>query len=209
MDDRGRPGVLAGIRRLVPPRDEGEKCDLCADPIADRHRHLYEPAARQIACSCAGCAVLFPAHAAGRYRLVPDRVVLLPEFELADELWNELLIPVNMAFFQKSSVAGRAVAFYPGAAGAIESQLPLEAWERIVATDPALAGLDTDVEALLANRTGPIHEYYIVPIDECYRLAGLIRARWRGFSGGTEVWKEITAFFDGLRARAAKAGSRA
>ncbi len=153
--------------------------------------------------------MLFPAHAAGRYRLVPDRVVLLPEFELADELWNELLIPVNMAFFQKSSVAGRAVAFYPGAAGAIESQLPLEAWERIVATDLALAGLDTDVEALLANRTGPIHEYYIVPIDECYRLAGLIRARWRGFSGGTEVWKEITAFFDGLRVRAAKAGSHA
>ncbi len=210
VDDRRRPGILAGIRRLVPPRDEGEKCDLCADPIADRHRHLYEPATRQIVCSCAGCAVLFPGQAGGRYKLTPDRVVLLTDFELADEQWNELMIPVNMAFFQKSSAAGRAVAFYPGAAGAIESQLPLESWERIVTADPALARLETDVEALLANRTGPVYEYYIVPIDECYRLAGLIRARWRGLSGGTEVWKEIAGFFDGLRERAgARAFTRA
>ena len=34
-------------------------------------------------------------------------------------------------------------------------------------------------------------QYYIVPIDECYRLVGLIRMHWRGLSGGTEVWKEI------------------
>ena len=45
-------------------------------------------------------------------------------------------------------------------------------------------------------------EYYLAPIDQCYRLVGLIRAHWRGLSGGTEVWREIAQFFDELKARA-------
>jgi hypothetical protein len=46
-------------------------------------------------------------------------------------------------------------------------------------------------------------EYYIAPIDECYRLVGIVRAGWRGLSGGTEVWKEIKTFFEALKSRAA------
>ena len=45
-------------------------------------------------------------------------------------------------------------------------------------------------------------EYYLVPIDECYKLVGLIRSHWRGLSGGTEVWREIGAFFAALKKRA-------
>jgi hypothetical protein len=41
----------------------------------------------------------------------------------------------------------------------------------------------------------------VVPIEDCYRLVALIRTRWRGFSGGSEVWEEIDGFFDGLAAR--------
>jgi hypothetical protein len=41
-----------------------------------------------------------------------------------------------------------------------------------------------------------------VPIDECYKLVGLIRAHWRGLSGGTEVWREIQSFFSALKKRA-------
>ena len=33
----------------------------------------------------------------------------------------------------------------------------------------------------------------IVPIDQCYRLSGLIRLHWRGLSGGSEVWEEVGA----------------
>jgi hypothetical protein len=43
---------------------------------------------------------------------------------------------------------------------------------------------------------------YIVPIDLCYQLVGLIRAEWRGFSGGTEAWAAIDRFFGELEARA-------
>lgn len=58
------------------------------------------------------------------------------------------------------------------------------------------------MELLLVNRVGGIGEYYIVPIDECYKLVGLIRAHWRGLSGGTEVWREIKGFYEALKERA-------
>jgi hypothetical protein len=45
-------------------------------------------------------------------------------------------------------------------------------------------------------------EYYIVPIDACYRLVGVIRMHWKGLSGGTEVWTEIGSFFSELRTKA-------
>ena len=63
-----------------------------------------------------------------------------------------------------------------------------------------------DVEALLVNRVGSAREYFLVPIDECYRLVGLIRIHWRGLSGGSLVWGEIAAFFDDLRRRASLSG---
>jgi len=61
--------------------------------------------------------------------------------------------------------------------------------------------MEADVETFLVNRVGKPAEYYIVPIDECYRLVGLIRMHWRGLSGGTEVWKEIHQFFGDLKSR--------
>ena len=40
-----------------------------------------------------------------------------------------------------------------------------------------------------------------MPIDECFKLVGLIRIHWRGLSGGTEVWEEIGRFFTSLNER--------
>jgi hypothetical protein len=62
--------------------------------------------------------------------------------------------------------------------------------------------MEPDVEALLVNRVRETREYYLVPIDACYKLVGLIRAHWRGLSGGAEVWHEIKHFFDELKERA-------
>ena len=98
------------------------------------------------------------------------------------------------------------IAFYPSPAGAVESLLPLEAWSEIAGNNPALRQMQPDVEGLLVNRVGFAHgakhaEYYIAPIDQCYRLVGLIRTHWRGLSGGTEVWTEIARFFEDLRSK--------
>jgi hypothetical protein len=77
--------------------------------------------------------------------------------------------------------------------------------------------MEPDVEALLVSRisrssaTGGGHDavdgqrgphYFLVPIDACYKLVGLIRANWRGLSGGQDVWKEIERFFTEMRATA-------
>jgi hypothetical protein len=81
-----------------------------------------------------------------------------------------------------------------------------------VALNPVLLKMEPDVEALLINRTGRMghvssggsgaHEYYIAPIDECFRLNGLLRTHWRGLSGGAKVWEEITGFFFELKKQA-------
>jgi hypothetical protein len=62
--------------------------------------------------------------------------------------------------------------------------------------------MEPDVEALLVNHARGAREHWIVPVDECYRLVGLLRTHWRGLSGGQEVWTEIGKFFDALRRRA-------
>jgi hypothetical protein len=138
---------------------------------------------------------------------VPRRILLLSDFHVTDAQWDELLIPINMAFFFRSSPAGKVIALYPSPAGPTESLLDLAAWHDIVQHNAILERMEPDVEALLVNRVKALDEtsrndYYLVPIDWCYKLVGLIRSHWRGFSGGTEVWMEVERFFVDLKDRA-------
>jgi hypothetical protein len=193
---------LATLRRLSRPREDGERCDLCGAAIAADHRHLLDTRARTLACSCQACSLLFSGGAAGRYLAVPSRVLSLRELRITDEQWDELLVPVNLAFFTYRGEMGRVVVLYPSPAGATESQLGLDTWRELVSANPVLEGLEPDVEALLVNRVGSSREHFLVPIDECFRLVGLVRSGWRGLSGGTEVWRAVAAFFAELRERA-------
>jgi hypothetical protein len=116
----------------------------------------------------------------------------------------ELRIPVDMAFFFADSAAGRVVAYYPGPMGATESLLELPAWQALEQANPVLGSLEPDVEALLVNHSRGAEQHFIVPIEDCYKLAGLIRTHWRGLTGGQEVWTEIDRFYETL-ARDARA----
>jgi Family of unknown function (DUF5947) len=181
-----------------------ERCELCGEPVAPEHRHLLDLSRRELMCACRACAILFDRKAAGagHYRLVPDRRLRVEDLELSDLAWEDLRLPVEMAFFFHSTAAGRVQAFYPSPMGPTESLLGLEAWDDLVAANPVLSGLAPDVEALLVNRVRGARGHWIVPIDDCYALVGLIRTRWRGLTGGTEVWLEIQRFFEGLDRRA-------
>ncbi len=109
-------------------------------------------AARQLMCVCRGCYLLFTdAAAALRYRAVPDRYLSFPpDFTLGRARWEALQIPVGFAFFFRNSGLDRTVAFYPGPAGATESELDMAAWSA-VAGDPRVGLLADDVEALLVR----------------------------------------------------------
>jgi Family of unknown function (DUF5947) len=198
--------ALAALRRFARPRPVREQCELCAEPLPPEHAHLVEVASRRLACACDACAVLFTDRAAARYRRVPWRAALLHDFRLTDDAWAGLGVPVSLAFFLHSSAAGRVVAFNPSPAGATESAVPPEAWQALADANPVLREFEPDVEALLVNRVGAARECYRVGVDQCYKLVGLIRTHWRGFSGGPDVWGEVERFFAGLRERSVGAG---
>jgi hypothetical protein len=193
--------ALAVLQRItsnrpVPPT--GERCEMCAEPIAEEHPHVVNLASRGLMCTCRGCYLLFTAeHAELRYRAVPQRYLSFPDFTLRPEQWDALEIPVALAFFFTNSMLERTVAFYPGPAGATESELPLGAWEAIVADNPQLSLMTPDVEALLVRAPTREHsgECHLVPVDACYELVGRLRKVWRGFDGGRDAREAMAGFF--------------
>jgi hypothetical protein len=202
--------VLQRIRDTRPrevPR-AGEVCELCTEPIPDEHQHLVDLQSRTLMCACRGCYLLFDSEGAGgdHFRSVPDRYVACTGFELSPAQWDDLQIPVSVAFFFLNSSLGRVAAFYPGPAGATESELPLDTWAEVVAANPLVASMRPDVEAFLVrSERGAGHdeaECYIVPIDACYELVGHLRTLWRGFDGGKEANQRLDEFFADVKARA-------
>jgi hypothetical protein len=195
------------------PRARVEACELCAKPLGPEHQHLLQLDQRRVACACDACAILFPGNSQQRFKRIPRDVVRLHDFVLDDQEWESLLIPINLAYFVNSSTAGRVIAQYPSPGGAMESSLDLEYWNAIIERNAVLKKFEPDVEALLVNRIGwgpaspgdfaaegvkHAPRYYRAPIDQCFRLVGIIRTHWRGLSGGAEVWQEIDKFFQQL-----------
>ncbi|MGH9047157.1 MAG: DUF5947 family protein, partial [Acidimicrobiales bacterium] len=172
--------VLQRIRETRPRQPPpGEVCELCTEPVGEVHGHLVDLHSRSLMCACRGCYLLFSSEGSGggHFRAVPDRHLVLDGFQLSAAQWEGLQIPVGVAFFFFNSELGRVAAFYPGPAGATESELPLEAWEVVVDANPGLASLVPDVEAVLvrAERDRSGLECFIVPIDACYELVGRLR----------------------------------
>ncbi|OBG22134.1 DUF5947 family protein [Mycobacterium sp. 852002-51057_SCH5723018] len=191
------------------PEPEGERCEMCSELISDDHQHVVNVAGRQLLCVCRACYLLFTdSEAELRYRAVPDRYLAFPGFALDRRAWEALQIPVGVAFFFTNSALGRTVAFYPGPAGATESELDLDAWNAIGRADPRVRLLADDVEALLvrvpqndeAESAEP--QTYLVPIDACYEFVGRLRMMWRGFDGGQEARAFLDDFFKRIEARA-------
>jgi hypothetical protein len=212
----GNPlGVLARVSAGRPAASAQERCEMCAEEIGAQHQHVVDVVGRGLMCTCRPCYLLFTAEGAElRYRAVPDRYLSFPGLRLDARQWDELEIPVGLAFLFTNSVLGRTVAFYPGPAGATESELPLGAWDRVLDATPALRSMAPDVEALIVRMPdgsagSPDKLSYLVPIDRCYELVGSLRRAWRGFDGGQEARALLAAFFADVaaRSRPARAGA--
>jgi hypothetical protein len=181
---------------------------MCATPIPEAHDHVVNVESRELMCVCRPCYLLFGREGAaqGKFRPVPDRFLYDPYFALDNAQWEEIQIPVSVAFFFYNSTMERFVAFYPSPAGATESLLDLDSWHEVMAANPAFEGILPDVEALIVRREQERFGCYLVPIDSAYELTALVRLHWKGFSGGEEVWDRIDRFFEGLRSRGAVVG---
>ncbi len=195
---------LAELSDRAGTSAEQQHCELCDEPIGGEHRHLLDLRTHELLCACRACSLLFDRRAAGggHYRLVPSRRLRIVDFELQDIAWEQLRIPVEMAFFFHDSSAQRTSAFYPSPMGATQSRLELSAWQEIEHANPVLGEMQPDVEALLVNRARGASSHWLLPIDDCYRLVAVIRTGWRGLAGGTQVWREIESFFARLQASA-------
>jgi len=213
MSSNGSNGLpsgspLATLRRINRSRPKvvpGERCEMCAEPITNEHQHVVDLKSRSLMCTCRGCYLLFTDQSAAlNYRAVPDRYLSFPGFVFTPADWDDLQIPVGLAFLFRNSVQQRTIAFYPSPAGATESELSLHSWERIVTANPQLSLLLADVEALLINvahRGRGEFRCYLVPVDACYELVGTMRKTWRGFDGGQEARAALEEFFAGVEAR--------
>ena len=205
-ESASRP-VFEALRRVAQSRRNVERCEFCGAGLALGHRHVLEKAARKVVCACDPCALRFE-NVIGRWKLIPRDTRRLENFQITDNLWDALSLPINLAFFFNDSAKQGATAMYPGPTGVTESLLSLESWRVLLAQNPVLAQMQDDVEALLVNRLGEIRDNYLAPIDRCYELAGIIRLHWRGLSGGVTVWEQIKAFFERLE-RPARLGQKA
>jgi hypothetical protein len=201
------PSFITRLRKVAAPSTvpavELEQCDFCGNEIPPEHRHFVDLNEMRFLCTCEMCAVVQAE--SGIYKPLPQRCLHLEDFDMPEQLWQEFLIPVNMAFFVKNTARASTVAFYPAPAGATESKLKLEAWEKLAALNPILDDLTPDLEALLVNRLDlPPYEYYLVPIDSCYHLIGLIRSVWSGLYGGPEVQTATRQFFEELKLKSTR-----
>lgn len=171
-------------------------CELCALPIEEAHNHVVDTADRRLLCTCYACGLLFDAGSNGRFKAVPKRYASVASPLFTDAQWDALGIPIGLAFFFENGAGGDTVAFYPSPGGATESLLPLDAWRDLREREPLIATMSPDVEAVLVYRPrGGSARAYVVPIDACYELAGLVRSKWSGVSGGDEVHQAIEQFF--------------
>ena len=184
--------------------DSEERCELCGTGLPSDHRHLIHLDERRLLCACETCWSVRSGEAS--YRPAGVRTEWLEGFDLPDEAWASFGIPVGLAFFMRTGEPDRVVAFYPSPAGATESEIDAGSWERVRALNPSMERLEPDSEALIVNRMSDPHQHAVAPIDECYRLVGLIKSSWEGISGGTGPELAIERFFAELRVKSATGG---
>ena len=213
---RRRAQLVSGLRGLATTEVRGpaangpaadtaadEVCDVCGIGIPEDHRHLLHLVERRIVCACEACWGMRAGE--GDYRPCGARTVWLPDLDVPDDLWASFQIPIGLAFFMRSTVTECVVAMYPSPAGATESELHFDSWQRMCELNPVMHGLEPDIEGLVVNRLSDPPAYAIAPIDRCYELTGVIKASWEGISGGPRVEAAVSGFFARLRGEAVPA----
>src|SRR5437868_4431678 len=89
----GWPAVAERLREYAAARarpNAAERCEFCGVDIDEAHGHVVDGPQRALLCVCRPCYLLFTHDGAGgaRFRAVPDRYALVPDFAAARESWE-------------------------------------------------------------------------------------------------------------------------
>ena len=136
---------------------------------------------------------------------MPDRYLAFPDFELSPAQWDSLQIPVSVAFFFLNSSLGRVAAFYPGPAGATESELPLDTWAEVVAANPQLghaAARRRGVPGPVRARTGAAPSATSCPSTPATSWSATSAGCGGASTAARRRNAKLDAFFDDVKARA-------
>ena len=167
VPDRGRGAVTAtrwrcsqrirGSRAAAAPRP-GERCELCAEPIADEHGHLVDLEQPQPACApaaAATCSSRPTGAGGGHFRAVPDRYLAFPDLRAVARAVGRAADPGERRVLLRELDArpGRRVLPEPGRGDRVAAAARHVGRAR--RRQPRLATLEPDVEAFLvrADRT--------------------------------------------------------
>jgi hypothetical protein len=190
------------LRQLasLPAAEAVERCELCGKRLEGPHEHLVRAGERGISCACAGCATVM---ASGPWRRITSSARPLSDFSMDDLDWAAIGVPVRLCFLHRRSAGDTSVAMalFPGALGLVESSIDPGAFADLAARNPVLSILAPDVEGVLLHHVAGTRRQLRTSIDVCFTLASVVRAHFRGVTGGERVWQEVNAFLDALEGR--------
>ena len=118
MTDPPRCAVLRRIRRAPPAAGPGERCEMCAEPIADEHAHVVNVESRALLCTCRACYAAVHAADARAASTAPCRTATCaPSATARRAIWDELQIPVGSRSSSTTRALGRIVGVLPEPGG--------------------------------------------------------------------------------------------
>lgn len=190
--------AIAALGRFPGGGPAGEhRCEMCGVALAVRHDHVVDAGGGRVRCACVACAGVFVRPSCGIPRGVTRARRLDATVDDAD--WRALGVPIAIAFFRRAA-SGAVIAHVPGPAGTTASPLADGAWAALRARHSGLPDIAREIEAVLVSGLDGAEGAYLVSNDLYYRLAGILRARWRGVAGGEEARAAVAAFFAELEA---------
>ena len=204
-------GTLRRITASRPTASVDERCDMCSTPVPGEHQHVVDLTSRSLMCTCRPCYLLFTDQQAElRYRAVPARYLSFPGFLLGQSDWDDLQIPVGLAFLFRNTRPGPGRGVLPGSrrshrVRAVAGRLGPGAGRQPGSGHGAPGRGGAAGPRRRSRRRSDAGQAgftcHVVPIDACYELVGRMRRTWRGFDGGQEARAALDDFFAMVDAR--------